>query len=313
MIMWCGTNPQLGPLKGLSKEYSTADPFENAQPMAVRLRGINVAEDHDGMLRGTNDLMIVTKLQLGDEPPVERLHFMKKDVGLGWHDDFFHSVVYSTPDYSGKRLTLQLRVYDVDKVNQELIGSVKQLSDRTAGLFPQLAPYLGVVNFAVGPVVELVNNIDEHDEILNDQVTLEPPRENREGIKVLKPGYLVCSKGTIEEDATLGDNLRIQSPGGSEKTKGSYAVFGIVRDNLVDRQYEINQRAAKLIAELKGKGQSENSPIHFLQETLDTYGKFRKLQRARELKDSDALSDAEKQRLDELKSNPELAPYLDGD
>lgn len=311
--MWYGTNPQSGLLKGLTEEDSTVGPFENAQPMTVRLRGVKIAEDYDGVLRGDNDLMIVTKFQLGDEPPVERLHFMDKDVELGWHDDLFHSVVYSTPDYSGKRLTLQLRVYDVDNVNEELIGSVKQLSGRAAGLFPQLAPYLGVVNFAVGPVVELVNNIDEHDEILNDQVTLELPRENRVGIKVLKPGYVVCSRDTIEQDATLGADLRIQPPGGGEDTNGSYAVFGILRDNIVDQQYAINQRAAKLVAELKGKGQSEHSPIHFLQETLDVYGKFRKLERARELQDSNTLSDAQQRLLNDLKSNPELAPYLDGD
>jgi hypothetical protein len=311
--MWRGTNPQLGSLKGLAEAYSTADPFENAQPMTVRLRGVKVAEDYDGVLRGTNDLMIVTKFQLGDEPPVERLHFMEKDVGLGWHDDFFHSVVYSTPDYSGKRLTVQLRVYDVDTVDEGLIGSVRQLSEQAAGLFPQLAPYLGVVTFAVGPVVELVNNIDEHDEILNDQITVEPPRENRAGIKLLKPGYLVCSRDTIEQNATLGDDLRIQLPGSGEETDGSYAVFGVVRNNLVDRQYEINQRAAKLVAELKGKGQSDNTSIHFLQETLDAYGKFQKLERARDLQRRDTLSDAQHHLLDDLKSDPELAPYLDGD
>lgn len=311
--MWYGTNPQLGALTGLATDYSSAEPFRKAQPMTVRLRGINIGENYDGMLRGTNDLMVVTKFQLGDEPPVERLHFMEQDVGLGWHDDFFHSVVYSTQDYSGKRLTLQLRVYDVDNVNEELIGSAKQLSEHAAGLFPQLAPYLGVVNFAVGPVVELVNNIDEHDKILNDQVTLEPPRENRDGIKELKPGYMVCSEEKIGEEATLEDSLRIQSSGGGETQKESYAVFGIVRDNLVDRQYEINQRAAKLIAELKGKGQSKNSSVHFLQETLDVYSKFRKLERARELQASETRSNAEQQLLEKLKSDPELAPYLDGD
>lgn len=310
--MWCGTNPQPGSLKGLTEEYSRGDPFENAQPMTVRLRGVEVAEDYDGVYRGDNDLMIVTKFQLGDEPPVDRLHFVEKDVGLGWHDDFFHSVVYTTPDYSGKRLTLQLRVYDVDNVNEELVGSFKQLSDRAAGLFPQLTPYLGVVNFAVGPMIELVNNIDEHDEILNSQVTLEPPRQDRGGIKELRPGYVVCSSGTIKRDATLGDDLRIQPPAGGGDETGSYAVFGILRDNIVDRQYEINQRAAKLAAELKGKGQSEHSPIYFLQETLGAYAKFQKLERARELQGSDTLSDAQQRLLDDLKSDPELTPYLDG-
>lgn len=94
---------------------------------------------------------------------------------------------------------------------------------------------------------------------------------------------------------------------------GSYAVFGILRDNMVDRQYELNQRAAKLVAELKGKGQSQLPPIQFLQKTLYVYGKLRKLERARKLQDRDTLSEAQQHLLDDLKSDPDLAPYLDED
>lgn len=308
--MWRGTSPQPARLEPLAEEFSPEEPFDNAQKMTIRLRGVMIRDDYDGVLRGENDLMIVTKFQIGNEPPVERLQFMRKDTELGWHDDFFNDLVYSTQDFSGKRLTLQLRVYDVDNVDEGLIGSVEQFAEQAAGLFPQLAPYLGVVDFAVGPLVELVNNIDDHDEILNDQVTLEPPQEGRGGQKRLKPGYVVCSKDSIETGCTLGNDLRVRGPDGKKHEDCSYAVFGLLRDHLVDRQYELNQRVAKLIAELKGKGQSKHSPIHYLQETLDAYNKFQKLQRAQELQAREALTAAQERRLNDLKSDEELKAYL---
>jgi len=308
--MWNGTNPHPGRLEPLAGGFSSAEPFEEAQPLTVRLRGVMVREDYDGVFRGGNDLVIVTKFQVGDEPPVERLHYMRSDTSLGWHGDFFHAVVFSTRDFRGERLTLQLRAYDVDNVEDQLIQSVGRLAEQVAGLFPQLAPYLGAVDFAVGPFVELVNNIDDHDRILNDQVTLEVPHERRGGRKPLTPGYVVCSKEPIGDGCTLGDDLRIRRPDGGRHDDCSYAVFGLLRDHLVGRQYEINQRAAKLIAELKGKGQSERSPIFFLQETLDAYATFRKLQRARELQSRESLTAAEERLLADLKSREKLEPYL---
>lgn len=308
--MWCGTSPQIGRLRSLAEEYSPEDPFENAQKMTVRLRGVMVREDKDGMFRGGNDLMVVTKFQIGNEPPVERLHFMQKNAKLGWHGDFFNDIVYSTQDFSGKRLTLQLRVYDVDNVNEALIGSAEQLAKQAAGLFPQLAPYLGIVDFAVGPLVELVDNIDDHDEILDEQVTLEVPQAGRKGQNALKPGYVVCTKDSIEPECTLGSDLQIRNPDGNPLEECSYAVFGLLRDDLVDREYEINQRVAKLIAELKGKGQSGRSPIYYLQETLDAYSRFQKLQRAYELQSLETRTDAQERLLKDLKSDPQLEDYL---
>lgn len=309
--MWYGTNPHPERLESLSEEFSSAEPFSNAQPITVRLRGVMVREDYDWLFRGGNDLMIVTKFQIGDEPPVERLHFMQKDTDLGWHDDFFNDVVFSTRDFTGDRLTLQLRVYDVDSVDEELIGSVQKLAEQVAGLFPQLAPYLGAVDFAVSSFVELVDNIDDHDRILNDQVTLEVPREGRGGQKHLKPGYVVCANAPMESGCTLGNDLQIREPNGNPHEGCSYAVFGLLRDSVVDREYEINQRAAKLIAELKGKGQSGRSSIVFLQETLDAYSAFQKLRRARELQASETLTEAQQRLLEDLESDPELRPYLE--
>ncbi|GAH53710.1 unnamed protein product [marine sediment metagenome] len=67
---------------------------------------------------------------------------------------------------------------------------------------------------------------------------------------------------------------------------------------------------AKLIAELNGKGQSGKAALEFLRETLDTYDKFRRLERARELKAKETLSESEQELLQELTSDEALAPFL---
>jgi len=310
--MWYGTGPELGSLHPLTEQFSKREPFGSAQPITIRIRGVMTLEDYEWALAGGNDLMIVTKFQIGDEPPVERLVFMRKNAALGWHDDFFNDVVYSTRDFTGERLTLRLQIYDIDNLDEGLVQSVESFAERTGGLFPQLAPYAGAVDFAVGPLVDLVDAIDDHDRILDERVTLEIA-EPETGHKLLQPGYFVQSKGSIDTSHTLGPNLRLRDSNGDEYRKHSYAVLELVRDELADRQYEIDQKAAKLVSELQGKGQSQQAALTYLQETLDAYSKFRKLQRARELQSRDERTDAEQNLLEDLKSNDALQPYLGDD
>lgn len=308
--MWYGTSPDTGTLQPLTEKFSQRDIFGSAHPITVRLRGVMVQETHDWALAGENDLMVVTKFQIGDEPPVERLLFMEKDIEPGWHDDFFNDVIFSTRDFSGERLTLRIQVYDIDNVDQGLVQSTRRLTEQAAGLFPQLAPYAAIVDFAVEPIVSLVDNIDDHDQIVDDRVTLEVA-EPGTAHKLLQPGYVVYSANSIDTDYTLENSLRINDSSGNRFEEGSYVVLELLRKEIADRQYEINQKAAKLMAELNGKGQSGQAEISFLQDTLRMYTMFQKLQRAHELQSRETLTEAEKQLLEDLKSNEELKPYLE--
>lgn len=313
--MWRGTNPDLGDLQSLTEKFSQRELFSSAQPITVRLRGVMTGKDYDLAFAGGNDLMIVTKFRIGNAPPVERLLFMQSDTDLGWHDDFFNDVIYSTRDFTGERLTLRLQVYDVDNIDEGLVKSVSSVAQQAAGLaaaanFPLLAQFAAAsVDFAVGPLVDLVNNLDDHDPILDNRITLEIA-EPGTGHKLLQPGYVVYSKNSIDTGYRLGSNLRLRDSNGDEYEQGSYAVLELMREELADRQYEINQKAAKLIAELEGKGQSGQAAVTFLQDTLDVYSKFRKLERAHELQSKEELTDDEKKRLKDLKSNEALKPYL---
>lgn len=306
--MWYGTSPDPGQLQTLTEQFSQREIFQSAQPITVRLRGVMVRTDYEWALAGSNDLMIVTKFQVGDEPPVERLLFMQHDAQLGWQDDFFNDVIFSTRDFTGERITLRLQVYDIDNIDQGLVQSAKKLSKQVTS-FPVLAQYKPLVDVAFGPVVKLVDTLDDHDQILDDRVTLEIA-EPGTGHKLLQPGYLVHSRNPIDTASELGNDLRIRDSNGDPYEESGYAVLEVRREALADRQYEIDQKAAKLVSELQGKGQSGESALSYLRDTLRAYSTFQDLQRAHDLQSRENLTDAQKRLLEDLKSAEYLKPYL---
>ena len=99
-----GTNA-LGPL---DTPFEGEQVFEHAQPLTVRFRGAMLRTDRDPFPRGENDLLVVTSFAFGDEPPVDRLHYVGSDDALGWHGDFFHDTVLSLRDLTKDELTRQL-------------------------------------------------------------------------------------------------------------------------------------------------------------------------------------------------------------
>lgn len=227
-------------------------------------------------------------------------------------DDFFHDVVLSTRDFTDERLTIRIQVYDLDGVDEALVESVTGVASGAAVLFPQLAAYAGLVGLAAGPLVELVNNVDDHDPIVDERVTLEvaEPETRR---KLLQPGYYVCFKNDVEGDLVLEDDLRVTAADGDEYDDASYAILQVSREYLGLREWEIDQKVAKLVAELDGKGQSGEGALHFLRQTLDVYTRFRQLQRATELRAKETLTDDEEQLLAELRDDPVLRDYLGTD
>lgn len=310
--MWRGTSSQLTEstaLRRLDDTFPETEVFADAQPLTVRLRGVMIQEQRDRFLRGDNDLMVVTKSQFGNEPPIQRLHFMGKEAGTGWHGDFFHDVVLSLRDLTDERLKLMVQVYDLDGVPDDLVESVSTFaSETTAVLFPHLAPYAGLVGMSAESLLDLVDNIDDHDRILDERVTLELADPGT-GHDLLQPGYFVCLDDPIDGEPVLDRDFRVTTAG--EGTYGgSYAVFEVAREHLEGRQWEVDQKAAKLMAELNGKGQSEKASVDFLRDTLDIYTKFKKLRRANELQSKESLTSAEENLLNDLKANEALAPYL---
>jgi hypothetical protein len=271
-----------------------------------------VLESYDWLSKGKNDIMIVTTSQFGGEPPVQRLHFMKDNVPLGWQGDFFNGVVLGLKAFNAekRRLTLRIQVYDLDRFETDLIEGVSRASQSVAVAFPRLAPYAAAVSFGVPALVKLVDNLDDHDPIIDERITLELSKPE-EGRNLLQPGYLVCFRTPVEGDLSLRHDLRVVKNDGKEEFNDcSYAVLGIERQFQAARDWEIDQKVAKLVAELNGKGQSGKAALDFLRETLDAYDKFQHLERARSLRQKQKLTESEKTLLQELEKDEALNPYL---
>jgi len=315
---WWGTPAHIQDSIKLSRRLDLLFPdtniFENAQPLTIRVRGVMVVEEYDKRpWKDENDIMIVTTTQFGSEPPIQRLHFMQHNVPPGWQENFFYDVVLALRDFNAenKRLTLRIQVYDMDGIEEGLVNAVGKVSQSVAVAFPYLSPYAAAVSFGVPALLKLVDNLDSHDQIIDERLTLELAKPEM-GRRLLQPGYFVCFNAPIEEeDLFLSSDLQVLRNNSMTAFKDcSYAILGIERGFHANREWEINQKAAKLIAELNGKGQSGKAALEFLTETLDTYDKFRRLERATELQAKETLTKDEQELLQELKDSETLAPFL---
>jgi hypothetical protein len=150
--------------------------------------------------RQKNDLLIKTRWTFGNTAPVGRLHYLDIDQELGWADDFFDDLVVVKRDLKPTRLRLRVQVYDVDGLNAEFVDNVQKFADSAAVAHPPLAPYAQIIRLGTKPLVGLVDNIDQHDGILDERITFEMEMP-KTGHTLLQPGYFVC----FREDTVRGD------------------------------------------------------------------------------------------------------------
>jgi hypothetical protein len=80
----------------------------------------------------------------------------------------------------------------------------------------------------------------------------------------------------------------------------SYAVYSIRAQEAEEPEWEIDQRVAKLLSELEGKGNSGKAAIEFVRDTIEAYSKFKKLQRIQELQDKSTRTKEEEDLFEEV-------------
>lgn len=131
---WWGTAIAVGDQASLSPDLdelfdANVPVVGPSQPLTVSLRGAMVHETLD--TNKTNDLIIVTTVQLGDTPPVPRVHFAQNDVKPGWQGDFLDAIVVtvSALPVEWRRLTVRTQIYDLDHVSA---ASVTQFGNAIA-------------------------------------------------------------------------------------------------------------------------------------------------------------------------------------
>ena len=296
-------------LRSPVEKFDGSNLIREAGQVTVFIRGVMVLERYDaGRFIGrkdTNDLFVATTYQIGTEPTITTVHYIQENAELGWHGDFFSNVALSEDDFNSDHITLRLQVYDLDRYDKYKRVVEKVLKEFNVGLiFPALLPYMAFGVEISKPILDIVNTIDTHDRIIDERIRL-AIAEPETGQKILQTGHFVCFRDRIDaesEGLCLDKNLRVVYESGEEFDGCSYAVYTITDEVYTDYRWKIDQKVAKLISELNGKGNSGEAAIHFLRKTIEAYTKYRKAERYVELKSKSELTEEERKLLDRLEN-----------
>lgn len=308
-------------LRDLTMAGSDDYHFDEAQKFTVLVHGLWVREKKD--LTSGNDLVVVSKHQMGERPSVDKLHFYQANVPPNRYEgSFFHPVVYATQDYrsSDGKITLEVGVYDEDGLSggeaTALQTAIQGAATAAAIAFPVFAPYAGLASGVVSATVQLINNLNQHDRIIRSRIDLDFNKPTNRGYKLFQTGFFVCFAQPVDAtDLWFGSTGKVYTQASNaqhwvEYKETSYIVLRVVRDFLQSPDYVIDEKAATLMSELTGKQDRATNSLNFLRDTLNAYNSYRRLQRYVELKNKSQLSEDEKALLAELEKDSELRPYL---
>jgi len=112
-------------------------------------------------------LFVSSTFQTKTNPIVHRVHRMVSNRETGWAGDFFKTVVCSFSDFTGKHITLNPRIYDIDssKHLKENIKDVTQLIGES-GVFPAI-PVANLLSTVSNVLLGFIEKIDQHDKIID--------------------------------------------------------------------------------------------------------------------------------------------------
>lgn len=285
--------------------------IKKASQFSILFRGtyVNTSYDSEGLLRdkpsNKNDLLITTTYQTGSKPSIQKLHKYIPNQKLGWTGSFFKSLVYASSDYQNKKITIQPQVYDIDS-HKDLIKGVSDLStisETIAGMVPVIAPYIGLATATSTTIASLIESLDQHDKIIEDRLGLEVTEENV-GSNLLQTGHWVYFNEPQEEGLEVTETLEVVKD--NKVFDGcSYVVYSIRKDEVIEPEWEIDEKVTTLMSELGGKDKNREAPIKFLRQTLDGYTKFKKINRVLELQEKAKTASEINKKIKELKTNPE--------
>jgi len=263
----------------------------------------------------TNDLLIVSNFQTGTAPIVQRIHYLKKGQKINQIvGDFFKTLVCSFSDFKENHITLQTQVYDIDQYDdiKGVVDSASSLAGNISVTFPVVAPFVAMGTTVAKGLTDLLERLDEHDAIIDSNLRLDVADDNT-GYQVLQTGHLICFDEPQEEALLLKPNMDIyhKEPQGGPFIDGSYAVYSIRKVDYQEPFWEIDQKIAKLLSELDGKGNSSRAPVDFLRDTMEGYTAFRKIQRYYELQiKGNRRTPEEEQLFNKLAQDTTIKPYL---
>lgn len=303
-----------GKLVSPFKRYEWTKPIEPARPFSVTSVTTVVAHDLDGILRGKNDILILTKSSLGQQPLVDRIHFFEKEVEKGEPiQNLFANSVYVCDDYNGDdRLWLELNVLEIDSDTGErkaAANSFHSLASTAGAVFPVALPYAMAASTGVKLVEKLVSAFEKDTEVVRIPISFYPG-EPRRGYAPFQEGTYVAFAGPQQPDPfVLSEDGKLTSD--RDISEISYTVFDIYEDIRVSPEFIRNQQIATLLTQLSGGNKNTTkSSLDFLTETLTGYSNYRKLERYIELSGKSERTDQENELMEEISKIDGLAAFL---
>ena len=285
-----------------------------AQPFTVSMVAAVVAEDLDGIFRGKNDLLVLSKSSMGEQPLVERIHFFEEEVPKGHPiKHMLAENVFIADDYNGiDKLWLEIDVLEIDTDTGERKAAARAFQSlaATAGaVFPAILPYAFGASAVVAVVEKLVAALEKDTHVVRVPFAMYPDAP-RPGRAPLQAGtYVAFAQPQDPSDFKLYANGLLTA---SNKTSEvSYAVFDVAPVKQVSPKFVTSQKVATLLTQMQqGNPHSALATIDFLTDTLTQYGNFAKLNRYLELKCKEQLSDEERALLAAIKKMDVLKPFL---
>lgn len=309
-------------IKNNTELYSTAvgkipgsHIIKRASNLSILLKRVFVHKSYDTSRfhfrhKDKNDLFIATSFQTGTSPTIQRVHKYEEKRKIGHVGPFFKSVVCSFSDFSSRDIILNTQVYDIDswRYLKEHVDDISNLIGNT-GIFPVIVPYAPIVAKIAQALLDLIEKSDSHEKIIDSNLELEIIKPHR-GAKILQTGHWVCFSEPQPSGLKITPTLKIINNGGDAFKDCSYIVYSIRNTLAEEPEWEISQKVATLLTELKGKGRSGKAAISFLRSTMEGYANFRKLNRYNELDQKKKPTREEKTQLKKLSADKKIKPFI---
>jgi hypothetical protein len=174
-----------------------------------------------------------------------------------------------------------------------------------------IAPFTAVALPAIHGILEVINSLDEHDKIVDSNLQLNLTQENI-GAKILQTGHWVYFNKPQDDGLKINSTLQVidRNNTGDLFRDCDYVVYSVRGEEAEEPDWETDQKVAKLLSELGGKGNSGKSAVEFVRDTVEGYSKFKKLNRIKELEEKADKTDAEKKLLEKLRSDKSIESFL---
>ena len=311
---------QLNNLRPLPDEpINGSQEIKKASALTFYLHSVYVATSKDpkGTIKkrpgDSNHLFISSNHKTGSTPKVQRIHYYKDKEPINrLYSNFFDSVIYSTKDFKYDVFNINIQVYDIDSYDKykEVLSAISGMGNSLAVNFPALSPFTAITIPGANGILNLIDKIDEHDKIIDDNLRLEIAQPNI-GAVILQTGNFIYFNQPQKEGLKFDSIKRVVNENGDSFTGCDYAVISVRNTEIEEiNEWEKDQKAAKLMSELQGKGSSGKAAVEFVKDTIDGYNNFRNLQRIAELEKKQNPTPEEIALLSKLKQDPALVPFL---